>query len=47
MESTASTIAGVSFSAREVLSLVARDVRATESSNSRSTSFCSLKESRN
>jgi uncharacterized protein YoaH (UPF0181 family) len=47
MESTASTIAGVSFSASEALSLVARDVRATESSSSRSTSFCSLNESRN
>ena len=47
MDSTASTIAGVSFSARDALSLVARDVRATESKSSRSTSFCSLKESKN
>ena len=47
MANTASTIAGVSFCAREALSLVARDVRATERSSSRSTSRCSLKLSRN
>ena len=47
MDSTASTIAGVSRSARETFNLVARDVRATESRSSRSTSFCSLKVSRN
>lgn len=47
MESTASTMAGVSFSARVALSFVDNDVRATESKSSRSTSFSSLKESRN
>lgn len=47
MESTASTIAGVSFSARVPLSFVDKDVLATDSSSSRSTSFSSLKLSRN
>ena len=47
MDSTASTIAGVSRSARETFSLVASDVRATDSRSSRSTSFCSLNVSRN
>lgn len=47
MESTASTIAGVSFSARAPLSFVDKDVLATDSSSSRSTSFSSLKLSRN
>ena len=47
MDSTASTIAGVSRSAREMFNLVASDVRATESRSSRSTSFCSLNVSRN
>lgn len=47
MESTASTMAGVSFSASVALSFVDSDVRATESKSSRSTSFSSLNESRN
>lgn len=47
MESTASTIAGVSFSARVPFSFVDKDVLATDSSSSRSTSFSSLKLSRN
>ena len=47
MASTASTIAGVSFSAKDVFNLVESDVRATERSSSRSTSFSSLKSSRN
>lgn len=47
MESTASTRAGVSFSARAPLSFVDKDVLATDSSSSRSTSFSSLKLSRN
>lgn len=47
MARTASTIAGVSFSASVALSFVDKDVRATESRSSRSTSFSSLKESRN
>ncbi len=47
MESTASTMAGVSFSARVALSFVDNDVRATEIKSSRSTSFSSLNESKN
>lgn len=47
MESTASTTAGVSFSARVPLSFVDKDVLATESNSSRLTSFSSLKLSRN
>lgn len=47
MASTASTMDGVSCSARELLSLVDKDVRATESRSSRSTSFWSLNSSRN
>ena len=47
MDSTASTIAGVSLSASVPFSFVARDVRATESRSSRSTSFCNLNVSRN
>lgn len=47
MESTASTIAGVSFSARVPFSFVDRDVLATDSNSSRSTSFSNLKLSRN
>jgi hypothetical protein len=47
MESTASTISGVSLSAREWLSFVERDVRATLRRSSRSTSFSSLNVSRN
>lgn len=40
-------MAGVSCSARVALSFVARDVLATDNRSSRSTSFSSLKESRN
>lgn len=47
MASTASTIAGVSFSARGASSLVDREVRATERRSSRSTSFSNLNSSRN
>lgn len=47
MDKTASTIAGVSCSARAALSLVARDVLATDRRSSRSTSFSILKVSRN
>lgn len=47
MARTASTMAGVSFSASVPSSFVDSEVRATESSNSRSTSFCSLNSSRN
>jgi hypothetical protein len=45
--STESTIEGVSFSARALLSLVEREVRATQRRSSLSTSRSSLKESRN
>lgn len=47
MERTASTIAGVSFSANVPFNLVASEVRATDSKSSRSTSLCSLNVSRN
>lgn len=47
MARTASTISGVSFSARVWLSFVERDVRATHSRSSRSTSLDSLNSSRN
>ena len=47
MDSTASTMAGVSFSASVLFNLVASDVRATDISNSRSTSLCNLKVSKN
>ena len=47
MESTASTISGVSLSARVWLSFVDRDVRATFKRSSRSTAFSSLNVSRN
>lgn len=47
MDNTASTIAGVSCSARAGLSLVARDVLATDRSSSRSTSLSILNVSRN
>ena len=47
MASTASTISGVSCSASVVSSFVESDVRATERRSSRSTSFASLKSSRN
>lgn len=47
MARTASTISGVSFSASVWLSLVERDVRATHSRSSRSTSRSNLKVSKN
>ncbi len=47
MARTASTISGVSFSASVWLSLVESDVRATQSSSSRSTSLSNLNVSRN
>lgn len=47
MDRTASTMSGVSFLARVAFSFVERDVRATDSRSSRSTSLGSLKVSRN
>jgi hypothetical protein len=47
MARTASTMSGVSFSARVWLSFVEREVRATHINSSRSTSLSSLNVSRN